>query len=72
MATFRDLHGFEDKNIRHLNAEDMTHCNKLLKAAIQDAVSNYKIIMSGGVIQEKSSLFRNMMVKAERMVAVKK
>ncbi|KAA9030008.1 transcriptional regulator [Niallia endozanthoxylica] len=72
MATFKDLQGFEDKNIRHLTDEDMAHCNKLLKAAIQDAVSNYKIIMSGGVIPEKSSLFRNMMMKAERMVAVKK
>lgn len=72
MATFKDLRGFEDKNIRHLTDEDMAHCNKLLKAAIQDAVSNYKIIMSGGVIPEKNSLFRNMMMKAERMVAVKK
>lgn len=72
MATFKDLPGFEDKNIRHLTEEDMSHCNKLLKAAIQDAASNYKIIMSGGVIPEKSSLFRNMMTKAESMVAVKK
>ena len=72
MATFKDLPGFEDKNIRTLNEEDMGHCNKLLKAAILDAVSNYKIIMSGGTIPEKSSLFRRMMVKAEHVATIKK
>jgi hypothetical protein len=50
----------------------MAHCNKLLKLAILDAVSNYKTIMSGGVIPEKYSPFKNMMLKAERAVAVKK
>lgn len=72
MATFKDLKGFEDKNIKTLNEEDMGHCNKLLKLAILDAVSNYKIIMSGGEVPEKNSLFKNMMLKAERVAAVKK
>jgi glucitol operon activator protein len=72
MATVKDLPGFEDKNIRTLKEEDMAHCNKLLKLAILDAVSNYKTIMSGGVIPEKYSPFKNMMLKAERAVAVKK
>ncbi|WP_211170988.1 transcriptional regulator GutM [Bacillus sp. DNRA2] len=67
LATFKDLTGFADKNIRNLKAEDMAHCNKLLRLAIFDAVSNYKIIMSGGTIPEKSSLFRRMMVKAEHV-----
>ncbi|MGJ7919077.1 transcriptional regulator GutM [Neobacillus sp. LXY-4] len=72
MATFKDLPGFEGKNLRNLKDQDMAHCNKLLKSAIQDAVSNYKIIMSGGTIPEKSSLFRRMMVKAEHVATLKK
>lgn len=72
MATFKDLDGFEGKNIKSLSEEDMGHCNKLLKSAILDASSNYKIIMSGGEIPEKNSLFKNMMLKAERVAAVKK
>jgi glucitol operon activator protein len=72
MATFKDLHGFEDKNIKTLQEEDLAHCNKLLKLAILDAVHNYKTIMSGEVIPEKNSFFRRMMVQAERVVSVKK
>jgi glucitol operon activator protein len=72
LATVNDLPGFEGKNIKTLKEEDMAHCNKLLKSAILDAVQNYKTIMSGGVIPEKSSLFRNMMLKAERTIIVKK
>ena len=72
MAAVKDLHGFEDKNIKTLSEQDLAHCNKLLKLAILDAVHNYKTIMSGGIIPEKSSLFKNMMLKAERVVAVKK
>lgn len=72
LAKVKDLPGFEEKNIRTLKEEDLAHCNKLLKLAILDAASNYKIIMSGGVIPEKNSLFKNMMLKAERTVAVKK
>lgn len=72
MAQFRDLHGFTDKNIKTLQEIDVAHCNKLLKLAILDAVTNYKIIMSGGEIPEKNSLFKSMMMKAESVVAVKK
>jgi glucitol operon activator protein len=72
MATFKNLTGFEDKNIKTLQEEDLAHCNKLLKLAILDAVHNYKTIMSGGVIPEKNSFFRRMMVQAERVVSVKK
>jgi glucitol operon activator protein len=72
MATFKNLPGFEDKNIKTLQEEDLAHCNKLLKLAILDAVHNYKTIMSGGVIPEKNSLFKRMMVKAEHVVSVKK
>jgi glucitol operon activator protein len=72
MATFKELTGFEGKNLRNIKEEDMAHCNKLLKLAIKDAVSNFKIIMSGGTIPEKSSLFRRMMVKAEHVASIKK
>lgn len=72
MAKVKDLQGFEDKNIRHLKEEDYAHCNKLLRLAIQDAVHNYKVIMSGGVIPEKDSFFKRMMMQAERMVPIKK
>lgn len=72
MAKVKDLPGFEDKNIKTLQEEDMCHCNKLLKLSILDAVNNYKIIMSGGVIPEKNSPFKRMMLQAERVVAVKK
>ncbi|WP_193603745.1 transcriptional regulator GutM [Niallia nealsonii] len=72
MAKFRDLNGFTDKNIKTIQEEDMKHCNKLLKLAILDAANNYKIIMSGGEIPEKNSLFKNMMVKAEKVVSIKK
>lgn len=72
MAKVRDLPGFEDKNIKTLREEDLTHCNKLLKSAILDAVHNYKVIMSGGEIPEKNSPFKRMMLQAERIVALKK
>ncbi|RFU68580.1 transcriptional regulator [Bacillus sp. V59.32b] len=72
LAAVKDLPGFEDKNIRTLKEEDMVHCNTLLRSAILDAVHNYKTIMSGGVIPEKNSLFKNMMLKAERAVTIKK
>ena len=72
LAKVKDLHGFEDKNIRTLEEKDLTQCNKLLKLAIQDAVQNYKVIMSGGEIPEKNSLFKRMMLQAERVAAVKK
>lgn len=72
MAAFKELQGFEGKNLRNLKEVDMAHCNKLLKLAILDAVSNYKIIMNGGTIPEKSSLFRRMMVKAEHVATLKK
>ena len=72
MAKVKDMPGFEDKNIRTLEEKDLTQCNKLLKLAILDAVQNYKVIMSGGEIPEKNSLFKRMMLQAERVAAVKK
>jgi glucitol operon activator protein len=72
MAKVRELNGFTGKNIKTLNEQDMTHCNKLLKLAVLDAVNNYKIIMSGGEIPEKNSPLKRMMIQAERLVSVKK
>ncbi|MEH7416316.1 transcriptional regulator GutM [Neobacillus drentensis] len=72
MAKVKDMPGFEDKNIRTLEEKNLAHCNKLLKLAILDAVHNYKVIMSGGEIPEKNSLFKRMMLQAERVAAVKK
>lgn len=72
MAQVKDLDGFEDKNIKTLEEKDLVHCNKLLKLAILDAVHNYKTIMSGGEIPEKNSLFKRMMLQAERVASVKK
>ncbi|AYV65485.1 MULTISPECIES: transcriptional regulator GutM [Niallia] len=72
MAKFRDLPGFLDKNIRNLKEEDLKHCNKLLRDAILDASNNYKIIMNGGVVPEKDSFFKRMMIRAENAVSFKK
>ncbi|WP_176541054.1 MULTISPECIES: transcriptional regulator GutM [unclassified Bacillus (in: firmicutes)] len=72
MAKVKDMPGFEDKNINTLEEKNLTQCNKLLKLAILDAVHNYKVIMSGGEIPEKNSLFKRMMLQAERVAAVKK
>ena len=72
MAKVKDMPGFEDKNIRTLGGKDLIQCNKLLKLAILDAVHNYKVIMSGGEVPEKNSLFKRMMLQAERVAAVKK
>jgi glucitol operon activator protein len=72
MAKVKDMPGFEDKNIRTLGEKDLIQCNKLLKLAILDAVHNYKVIMSGGEVPEKNSLFKRMMLQAERVAAVKK
>ncbi|MFB6803314.1 transcriptional regulator GutM [Peribacillus butanolivorans] len=72
MAKVKSLHGFENKNIQTLQEKDMAHCNKLIKLAILDAVNTYKIIMSGGVIPEKNSLFKRMMLQAGRVATVKK
>lgn len=72
LAKVKDLNGFADKNIKTLNENDFSFCNKLLKLAILDAVNNYKIIMGGGEIPEKNSLYKRMMLQAERVVTVKK
>ncbi|MGG1689256.1 transcriptional regulator GutM [Heyndrickxia ginsengihumi] len=72
MAKVRDLQGFTGKNIKTLNENDLEACNKLLKQAILEAVSNYKIIMSGGQIPEKNSLFKRVMNQADRLVSIKK
>ncbi|MDR4949573.1 transcriptional regulator GutM [Neobacillus cucumis] len=72
MAQVKDLDGFEGKHIQSLNDNDMKHCNKLLKLAILDAVHNYKTIMSGGEIPEKNSLFKSIMLQAERVTLTKK
>ncbi|WP_202171404.1 transcriptional regulator GutM [Bacillus sp. USDA818B3_A] len=72
MAKVKDLNGFEGKNIKTLTENDMKHCNKLLKLAILDAVHNYKTIMSGGEIPEKNSLFKRVMLQAERVTFARK
>ncbi|MGE6259946.1 transcriptional regulator GutM [Heyndrickxia sporothermodurans] len=72
LAKFRDLKGFTDKNIKNLQEKDMAHCNKLVRLAILDAVHNYKVIMSGGVIPEKHSLYKRMITKAESLATSKK
>ncbi|MFT8319838.1 MAG: transcriptional regulator GutM [Bacillus sp. (in: firmicutes)] len=72
LAKFRDLNGFTNKNIKQIDENEVAHCNRLLKQAILDAASNYKIIMSGGEIPEKNSLFRRMIMQAEKVVSIKK
>lgn len=72
LAKVKKLDGFEGKFLKHLKEEDLSHCNKLLKLAIHDAINNYNIIMSGGTIAEKPSPLRSMMLNAERLVSAKK
>ncbi|NRD76870.1 transcriptional regulator GutM [Bacillus sp. BRMEA1] len=72
MAQVKDLNGFENKNLKTLTEKDFAHCNTLLKLAILDAIQNYQTIMSGGEIPEKNSLFKNIMLKAERVTSAKK
>ncbi|WP_230458995.1 transcriptional regulator GutM [Terrilactibacillus tamarindi] len=55
LARFKALKGLTGKNIKTLGEQDLKAYNKLLRAAIEDAVNNYKIVMSGGTIPTKST-----------------
>ncbi|MFD2617588.1 transcriptional regulator GutM [Terrilactibacillus laevilacticus] len=54
LARFKALKGLTGKNIKTLGEQDLKAYNNLLRAAIEDAVNNYKIISSGGTIPTKS------------------
>ncbi|WP_245891451.1 transcriptional regulator GutM [Planifilum fimeticola] len=72
MARMKTLEGFKGKYLNRLTPSDMAHCNKLLRLAIEDAQKNYRTVISGGVIPEKPSPFKSILLKAERMVTAKK
>ena len=58
LAKFKDLTGFEGRNIGELTQTDVEKLPKPLRKAILDAVMNYNIIMSGGEIPPRLSLFQ--------------
>jgi len=58
LAKFKDFTGFEGRNIGELTQTDVEKLPKHLRKAILDAVMNYNIIMSGGEIPPRLSLFQ--------------
>ena len=58
LAKFKDFTGFEGRNIGELTQTDVEKLPKPLRKAILDAVMNYNIIMSGGEIPPRLSLFQ--------------
>ena len=58
LAKFKDFTGFEGRNIGELTQKDVEKLPKPLRKAILDAVMNYNIIMSGGEIPPRLSLFQ--------------
>lgn len=58
LAKFKDFTGFEGRNIGELTQTDVEKLPKPLCKAILDAVMNYNIIMSGGEIPPRLSLFQ--------------
>lgn len=68
----KDLKGFEGKFLKKLTQDDMSHCNKLLQEAIKDAIKTYEIVSNGGVIEDKPSPLRSLMLRAERLLPSRK
>ena len=58
LAKFKDFNGFEGKNVGELTQTDVEKLPKPLRKAILDAAMNYYIIMSGGEIPPRLSLFQ--------------
>ncbi len=57
-AKFKELKGFEGKNVGLLEESDVERLAKPLRKAIMDAKFNYNTIMSGGEIPPRLSLFQ--------------
>ena len=64
LAKFKDFNGFEGKNVGELKQEDVQNLPRPLKKAVLDAAMNYNIIMSGGEIPPRLSLFQKNRKKA--------
>lgn len=57
-AKFKDIKGFEGKNVGLITDEDVARLAKPLRRAIMDAKFNYNTIMSGREIPPRLSLFQ--------------
>ena len=68
LAKFKDFTGFEGKNVGELTQADVEKLPKPLKKAILDAAMNYNIIMSGGEIPPRLSLFQKISQKLKKPV----
>lgn len=71
-SSFKKLKGLENRPILSLKEKDLKDYNKLLRLTIEDAVNNYKIVMKGGEIPLKESIYRRVIAKAESVVLAKK
>ncbi|MDO5328883.1 MAG: transcriptional regulator GutM [Coriobacteriia bacterium] len=58
LARFKDLPGFEGKDISKLTEKDGPEKHRNLKKAIADAANNYNTYEGGGVIENPPSLFK--------------
>lgn len=72
LAKFKDFNGFEGKNIGSLEAQDVAKLPRPLRKAVLDATSNYNIIMSGGEIPPRLSLFQKIEQKLTRKKQIPK
>ena len=65
-AKFKEIKGFDGKNIGIIKDEDIKNLSKPLREAIMDAKFNYNTIMSGGEIPPRLSFFQKIAKKFEK------
>lgn len=65
MAKFKSLDGLKDQNIKLIRKDDLGHYNKLLRNAILDAQHTYKVVSSGGTIENMPSPLTQVMNNVE-------
>lgn len=71
LARFKELKGFEGKNISRLVEDDASKYPKQVKKAILEASSNYITIMNGGQVKEPESPL-NKLAGSVKKIAIQK
>ena len=57
----RQIKGFEGRHLLGLTEQDMLHCNRLIRAAIMDALNSSDIILKGGELKVRKSWLERLM-----------
>lgn len=68
-AKFKELKGFEGKNVGTLTEEDAQGLNSQLRKAILDARNTYNVVVNGGQVPEKPSPFQRVEMATKKILA---